>query len=93
VFTGNSVSRGGIIPIPDGSITHRNLQIPIASCGVCARSARVLPQELLPRKTFGWRVIETSFRQYLFSRSALRKAVLGIVLPALHGPCHSTLSR
>jgi hypothetical protein len=93
VFTGNSVFRGGIIPSADGNITHHNLQIPLASCDVCARSARVLPQELLPRKTFGWRVIEISFRNYLFSQSGLRKAVVGIVLPVEHGPCHSTLSR
>jgi hypothetical protein len=93
VFTANSVSRGGVIPSIDSDITYQILQIPLARCNLCGRWARVLPQELLTGKTFGWRVIEISFRRYLFSQCSQRKAVAGIVVPAGHGPCHSTLSR
>ena len=92
-FTGNSAPRGGVIPCADGGITHQILRIPLARCVVCGRWARVLPQELLPGKTFGLKVIETSFRKYLFYRNSLRKAVTGIVMPSEHSPCHSTLSR
>jgi hypothetical protein len=53
----------------------------------------VLPQELLLRKTFGLKVIETSFRNYLLQQCSLRKAVIGIVVPAEHCPCYFTLYR
>lgn len=92
-YTGKSVSRGGVISYADGGITYQNLQIPLARCNACGLWTRVLPMELLPRKTFGLQVIETSFRKYLFSPCSLRKAVTGIVVPAEYGPCHSTLSR
>jgi hypothetical protein len=93
VYTGKSVSRGGVILSVSGDITYQNLWIPLACCSVCGRWARVLPQELLPRKTFGLLVIETAFRKYLDFPRSLRKAVTGIVVPSEHGPCHSTLSR
>jgi hypothetical protein len=93
VFMGKSVSRGGVIPDADSGITYQNLWIPLACCSACGRWARVLPQELLPRKTFGLLVIETSLRKYLFFPCSLRKTVTGIVVPCGHGPCHSTLSR
>jgi len=93
VFTNKKVPRGGILPGMDGTITYRILLIPIACCCECGHYARVLPRELLPRKTFGVRVIEKTFRSYLFSERSLRKAVTGVVLPAEHDPCHSTLSR
>ena len=93
VFTGNSVARCGVIPCSDGDITHQILRIPLAFCVVCDRWARVLPQELLPRKTFGLKVIKTSIRNILYCHCSLRIAVRGIVKPSEHGPCHSTVFR
>jgi hypothetical protein len=92
-FTGKSISRGGVILSASGDITYQHLWLPLARCSACGRWARVLPQELLPRKTFGLLVIETAFRKYLYFPRSLRKAVTGIVVPSGHGPCHSTLSR
>ena len=93
VFTSKTVFRGSVIPLTGNEISHHILRIPLARCSKCGRWARVLPQELFPRKTFGVRVIEKSLRNYLFSLRGLRKAVTDIVLPAEHGPSHSTLSR
>lgn len=92
-FTGSSVSRSGVIPGSDGSIVFIRLQIFIAICRKCHLHARVLPRELLPRKTFGLKVIETAFRNTLVRRRTLRKAVAGIVQPAGHCPSYSTLWR
>ncbi|MBI3268742.1 MAG: hypothetical protein HYZ53_06950 [Planctomycetes bacterium] len=43
---------------------HRCLLLPLARCGECDRWARVLPIELLPRKTYALPVIETAARCY-----------------------------
>jgi hypothetical protein len=92
-FLGRRVERGAVLLGRDGRTEFRELQIPVARCSACKRSARVLPAELLPRKTFGLPVIEKAARPYIspdLAGPGLRTAVKGL---GEHAPCHSTLHR
>jgi hypothetical protein len=75
------------------SAAHQEFLIPLADCVECRRSARVLPIELLPYKTFGLEVITKSIGSFIFSDRSYRQSVRGIVAPVEHGPSHSTLHR
>lgn len=93
IYTGWFVQRGAVIDSGVGVCRYEKLSIALARCKDCGRWARVLSMELLPRKTYGWQVIQRSMFQSLFTKSSLRKAVLGIVWPDLHAPHYSTLCR
>ncbi len=57
---------------------YRRLRVPLVRCSACKRSARVLPAELLPYKTFGLPVIEKAVGLYVSSEPSgpgLREAV------------------
>ena len=76
-----------------GGTTFRRLTVPLARCSACKRSARVLPAELLPQKTYGLPVIEKAARPYVSPAPGgpgLRTVVKGL---GQHAPCHSTLHR
>ena len=93
-FTGKSVTRGAVVGNGDEHRPrYRRLQIPLARCDGCGRWARVLPQDVLPRKTYGIGVIELGARRYVFTPDSLREAVRGITDRAEDGPHHSTLHR
>jgi hypothetical protein len=91
VFTGAVVGRGVVIVTEAKGFAYASWSIPLARCGACRKWARVLPIELLPRKTYGAQVIQTGMSRYAFSELSLRKAA-GEIVPAastvLH---HSTL--
>lgn len=58
-----------------GNLAHRTLSIPLARCGRCGRRCRVLPEELLPRKTFGLGPIKRLLDAYLPHGPGLRSVV------------------
>ena len=67
---------------------HRVAPVPLAICESCGRRVRVLPVELLPRKTYSVAVIEESCKHYLLEPGGLRRAVGKIEGAAPH---YSTL--
>jgi hypothetical protein len=93
LFTGWFVKRGAVIRSDSKTFYYTVLSIPLAQCKECDKMARVLPIELLPRKTYGMQVIQQALRRYIFSDPSLRKAVDGIVFPPDYAPRHSTLWR
>lgn len=66
--------RGGVIITKEKHISYVSWGIPLAKCKNCGKWARVLPIELLPRKTYGAQVIQMVMYQYLFSSHSLREA-------------------
>jgi hypothetical protein len=91
VFTGVAVDRGVVIGTEAEGFEYASWRIPLAQCRNCGRWARVLPIELLPRKTYGMRVIQAAMKRYLFSPGGLRKAAGGIAFAASIALHHSTL--
>ena len=72
---------------------HQNIRIPLARCQNCGSCLRVLPREILPRKTFSLPVIEKGCRPYTSADPlgpGLRKVVNRM---GKNRPAHSTLHR
>jgi hypothetical protein len=93
IFVGWFVKRGAVIHLGVSTCRYTILEIPLARCEKCGLWARVLPVELLPRKTYGMRVIQQAISRYLASECGLREAVKGIVVPPEYAPRHSSLWR
>jgi hypothetical protein len=92
--TGKRVARGSvIIDSDDGSICYRSMVIPLARCMKCERWNRVLPLELLPRKTYGIDVIELGIGQYVGGTTSYRETAASITVVNGQSPAHSTLYR
>lgn len=82
-----------MLPGERGGTVFQRLTVPLAGCSACKRSARVLPAELLPQKTYGLPVIEKAVRSYVSpdpGGPGLRTVVKGL---GEHAPRHSTLHR
>lgn len=92
-FCGVWATRGAVLLRGRDETEFRDLRVPLARCSACKRSARVLPAELLPYKTFSLPVIEKAARPYVspdLAGPGLRTAVKGL---GTRAPCHSTLHR
>jgi hypothetical protein len=93
-ITGKRVARGSvIIDSAEGAVCYRSMVIPLARCVKCKRWARVLPLELLPRKTYGIDVIELGVGRYLGGITSYRETAAGITVVDAPSPAHSTLHR
>ena len=77
-FTDSWVDRGVVWPKGKRGAKFKWNLIPLARCHVCGGRFRVLPQEILPRKTYSLPVIENSCRSYPQSGKGLRKTVNSI---------------
>lgn len=73
---------------PSGVACYEQTPVPLALCQQCKSRIRVLPVEMLPGKTFGLPIIETSCNHYCTSQDGLRKTVKTIPGVAPH---YSTL--
>jgi hypothetical protein len=91
LFTGSLVDRGVVIVTETEKFEYASWKIPLARCGKCGKWARVLPIELLPRKTYSTRVIQTAMNRYLSSAHSLRKAAGEIAFAACITLHYSTL--
>jgi hypothetical protein len=91
LFTRTFVKRGVVIITQDMKIQYASWWIPLARCSKCGKWARVLPIELLPRKTYGVQVIQMAMCQYLFFIHSLRKAAGGVVISTPITVHYSTL--
>lgn len=92
-FCARWVDRGAVLPGKRGGTVFQRPLVPLARCSACKRSARVLPAELLPRKTYSLPVIENAAGRYVSpdpGGPGLRKVVKGL---GEHAPCPSTLHR
>lgn len=90
-FIGAFVNRGVVIITKTGKFEYAVWLIPLARCTNCGKWARVLPIELLPRKTYSVQVIQAAMNRYLFSECSLRKAAEGVIFSALIAVHFSTL--
>jgi len=91
VFTGRWVARGVVERDARGGTKFRHMEVPLAECTACGRSARVLPSGVLPYKTFTLPVIEEAAKRYVSCDGpGLRGVVAGL---GKHAPDHSTLHR
>jgi hypothetical protein len=68
-------------------------RIPLARCEGCGRRIRVLPLELLPRKTYGIDAIELVIRRFLEDTKNYRETAASIVTIGAISLGHSTLHR
>lgn len=78
VFTDSWVERGVTWPKGKTGAVFQRKPIPLARCQVCGGRYRVLPREVLPRKTYSLPVIENSCTSYPRSGKGLRKTVNSI---------------
>jgi hypothetical protein len=91
-YTGKTVGRGCVVGGQEQA-NYEQRSIPLAVCGKCGRSVRVLPCDLLPYKTYSLPVIQQAMQRYLTTDMSLRKSVHGIVTTEQHAPRHSSLHR
>lgn len=75
VFTESRVERSCVFLADNKSAVYKRKPIPLARCGVCHRRFRVLPEEILPRKSYSLPVIEKCCSLYSLGPNGLRKTV------------------
>jgi hypothetical protein len=92
-LTGSTVRRGLVLLEPDASDVPQTVTlqatIALARCDRCGKRCRVLPCDVLPRKTFGVAVIEAEVARYSRGDLSLRE----VAWPQLgeRTPAHTTL--
>ena len=93
VWTETTVARGVALLERDAAgiltVVHLVAEIGLARCSLCRKRFRVLPAEVLPRKTYSLPVIEHEVSAYGTGTQSLRQVAWG--QPGERVPSHTTL--
>lgn len=90
-LTSTTLQRSVVLPVSDASgdleLTRTTATIALARCPDCGHRVRVLPADILPRKTFSLSAVERCCAKYL-REGSLRRTVETF---GAHRPAHTTL--
>lgn len=75
VFTGTLVKGRGIFWLRRDGLAFEHIDIPLCRCEACRGRFRVLPVEILPRKSYSFPSIESACGAYLRLERGLRRTV------------------